>query len=122
MLGIQLVGILFGLFMLYITFIFSKKKEFTSREWVIWSGLWVLFMILAIFPQLLDPVMVGLALARKMDFFISLGFMLFTVIIFYTYIIVRTNQKKIETLIRDITFLNEQLEKKEVKKDGSHKD
>jgi len=32
LLGIQLVGVLFGLFMLYITFLHGKRKEFSSKE------------------------------------------------------------------------------------------
>jgi len=116
MLGIQLIGILFGLLMLYITFVYSKKREFTSREWVVWSGLWLIFLILVILPQLLDPLLARLQLMRKMDFFISAGIMLSLVMIFYTYMVARSNQKALENMVREVAFINDQLKKQGLQK------
>ena len=114
LLGIQLVGLLFGLLMLYMTFVFSKKGDFTSREWVVWSGMWVSFLALVIFPNMLNPFVGKLELVRKMDLFISMGIMSFAAIIFYTYSVMRSNQKKLEDVTREVAFLKEQS--KEVKK------
>ena len=109
-LGIQLIGLIFGLFMLYLSFLYSKKQVFTSREWIVWTGIWIIFLVLSLFPQLIDPLVDRLKLARAMDFFISCGFMLFAGIIFYTYNITRNNQRKLEDLTRETAFLAMKLD------------
>lgn len=102
--GIQIVGFLFGIFMLYYTFLQRKRKTFTSKEYSFWMILWTMFLIITIFPTLLDPVVKSLNLARRMDFFIILGFMFVIGSIFYTYILVRRNQKQIEEIVRKIAM------------------
>jgi len=103
-LGIQVFGALFGLALLYLTFLHYKRKEFTLTEWGFWTLLASLFTIIAIFPTLLDPIVENLSLARTMDLFIILGFMFLVAAVFYTYTIVRSNQKKVEEVVRKIAL------------------
>ncbi len=44
LLGIQIAGILFALFMLYITFLHRKRDEFTVNEAGFWTLMWVCFI------------------------------------------------------------------------------
>ena len=39
-----------------------------------------------------------------MDFFIVVGFMFMIASIFYTYLVVRKNQKRIEDIVRKVAF------------------
>ena len=103
-LGIQILGLLFGFFMMYYTFLHWKRKEITFKEYGVWQVLWLLFLIVAIFPQILDPIVKSLNLARTMDFFIILGFMFLIGTLFYTYTIVRKNQNKVEEIVRKIAI------------------
>jgi hypothetical protein len=103
-LGIQILGVLFGFFMMYYTFLHWKRKEITFKEYSAWQVLWILFLIVAVFPQILDPIVKSLSLARTMDFFIILGFMFLIGALFYTYIIVRKNQNKLEEIVRKIAM------------------
>jgi len=104
MLGIQLLGLIFGLFMLYITFLHFKRNEFTMNEAGFWSILWIAFLIVTLIPQILNPIMETLSIARTMDLFIILGFMFLITANFYTYGIVRKTQKKMENLVREIAI------------------
>jgi len=103
-LGIQILGLLFGVFMLYYTFLQRKRNDFTTKEYSFWVILWIIFLMVTIFPGLLDPIVKSLSLARTMDFFIILGFMFLIGSIFYTYTIVRKNQKKLEEIVRKIAM------------------
>jgi len=103
-LGIQILGTLFGIFMLYYTFLHYKRNEITVKEYSFWVLLWVLFIIVAVFPQVLDPIVESLNLVRTMDFFIILGFMFLIGSLFYTYTIVRKNQNKLEEIVRKIAI------------------
>ncbi len=104
-LGIQILGILFGLFMIYITFISGKRREFTTKEGGFWIFVWVIFIFIALFPNSLDFIVRGvLKLQRPLDFFIIAGFMFMIGSIFYTYTIVRKNQKKLEEIVRNMAY------------------
>ena len=103
-LGIQILGILFGFFMMYYTFLQYKRKEFTIKEYSFWFVFWGIFVTITLFPQFLDPVLTTLNIARALDFFIIVGFLFMIFIIFYTYAIVRKNQRKLEEVVRNIAL------------------
>ena len=104
LLGIQIIGILFGFFMMYYTFLYYKRKEFTIKEYGFWLILWASFIILALFPGILDPLLKSIGIIRAMDFFVIAGFMLIIGMVFYTYTLVRKNQKKLEEMVRNIAM------------------
>lgn len=101
-LGIQILGLFFGLFMLYYTYLHFKRKEFTVKEFSFWFFLWVIFIYVAFFPDALDFIVKKLSLGRTMDLFIITGFMVLIAIFFYTYLLVRINQRKLEYIVRKI--------------------
>lgn len=104
MLGIQLIGLIFGLFMIYITFLHFKRNEFTMNEAGFWGILWIAFLTVTLIPQITDPIIKTLQIARTMDLFIILGFMFLIAANFYTYGIVRKTQKKMENVVREIAI------------------
>ncbi len=103
-LGIQILGIIFGFFMLYYTFLQYKRRDFTIKEYSFWFIFWAGFVTIILFPQILDPVLTTLNIARALDFFIILGFLFLIFVSFYTYTIVRKNQRKVEEVVRQIAF------------------
>ena len=100
--GIQIVGIIFGLIIMYMTFDNHKKKNFTAYEKTLWFFLALVFILITLFPNILDPITDQLELIRTMYLLVTLGFMFLLGINFYMYIIVRKNQKKIEKVVREI--------------------
>ncbi|MBI2549604.1 DUF2304 domain-containing protein [Candidatus Woesearchaeota archaeon] len=103
-LGIQVFGIVFGAFMLYMSFLQWKKKEFTFNEWAFWSLFALAFSGVSLFPQILDPVITLLELGRKLDLFIIIGFMFLIASTFYTYKVVRKVQKGLDELVRQLAL------------------
>ena len=103
-LGIQILGILFGFFMMYYTFLQYKRKEFTIREYSFWFLFSSAFIVVTLLPQVLDPVLSTLSIARTLDFFIIVGFLFLIFVTFYTYTIVRKNQKKLEEVVRKVAL------------------
>ena len=103
-LGAQLIGIIFGLGVLYLTFLYFKRNEFTRNEWGLWTLLGTLFILLSIFPELLDPIIVKFQFARTLDFLIILGFMFLIAATFYTYVVTRQTQRKLESLVRRLAI------------------
>lgn len=103
-LGIQLIGIMFGVFMVYLTFLNHKQNKLTVKEWMVWLGIWVMFEVVTLFPSILNPVLETLNLYRAMDFYISLGFLFLIFITFYIYSTLRSLQQKVEAVVRNIAF------------------
>jgi len=108
LIGIQIGGILFALFMGYITFLHLRRKEFTVKETIFWVGAWSVFLLLSVFPTSLDFLVSGvLNFSRRMDFFIVLGFMFLIGVTFYIYTLVRKNQNQIEKIVRKMAIERE---------------
>lgn len=104
-LGIQIVAILFGLFMVYVTYIRRKKDEFTFKEGLVWILIWVAFMILSFFPRMITSISKDVFdLTRPLDLYIILGFMFMIGVNFYTYSVLRKTQKKIDNVVRKIAI------------------
>ncbi|MBW2989721.1 DUF2304 domain-containing protein [Candidatus Woesearchaeota archaeon] len=103
-LGIQIIGLLFGIFMLYYVFLQHKRKELTIKEYSFWTCLWIVFILLTLFPNSLKPFVKSIGFARTMDFFIVSGFMFLIGSIFYIYLLVRSNQKRLEEIVRKIAL------------------
>jgi hypothetical protein len=111
-LGIQLIGILFGIFMLYYTYVHYKRKEFTVKEGGFWISMWVIFIVITLFPQIFDPIVKTLRLVRAMDLFVILGFMFLIGIIFYIYTLVRINQTRLDDMVRRLALKTAKKKKK----------
>ena len=103
-LGIQVFGIVFGIFILYMSFLQWKKREFTLNEWLFWSVFALAFSGISLFPEAINPITAALKLERKLDLFIILGFMFLIAATFYSYRIVRKTQKGLEELVRQLAL------------------
>ena len=105
-LGIQIAGFLFGLFFLYYTFINYKRKEFTAKEFALWVVAWIVVIVIAFFPSLLDPIVRYGGFLRALDLLIISGFLFLIATTFYTYTLTRKNQKQLEIIVREIAMKN----------------
>ena len=103
-LGIQIAGSLFGLFMVYYSFLHYKRKEFTTKEFTFWLILWVIFILVAIFPYLLDPLVKKIGFLRALDLLTIVGFIFLITAVFYTYTITRKTQRKLEAVVREVAI------------------
>jgi|SRR3989344_3816754 len=103
-LAIQIAGILFGLFMIYYSFLNYKRKEFTTKEIFFWVLVWSIFIIIALFPYVLDPIVKVGGFLRALDLMIMSGFLFLILAIFYTYTLTRKSQKQLETIVRAMAF------------------
>jgi len=110
--GIQIVGVLFALIMMYLTFLYYKRNSYSGRSFTLWILIWAGFIIVTFFPQTLYGIMEGLSIHRTVDLLIIAGFMLFAVIIFYLYATIKSLEKKIETVVRRTAVSNPLLPRK----------
>src|SRR3989344_5626235 len=115
MLGIQIVGVVFGVFMLYFTFLQLKRNEFTIFESGGWFMLWLTILFVTLFPASLDLfVSKILNLNRTLDFFIICGFLFLVFAAFFNYTKTRKNDKKIERIVSKLALMNNKEINKEI--------
>tara|TARA_Y100000310_G_C20240075_1_gene604225 strand:+ start:66 stop:386 length:321 start_codon:yes stop_codon:yes gene_type:complete len=102
--GIQIIGILFALIMLYVTFLHQKRKELSSLEFSFWLILWFIFIYVTAFPSSLDFIVKSLNVTRAFDLLIVLGFLFLISLGLYNYFLEKNNRKKIEKIVRKIAL------------------
>jgi len=109
-LGIQIVGIAFGIIFIYLTFLSKKKGEINSTESIFWSVVWLALIFVSIFPGMLSILVKDVFnISRTLDFIIIMSFLLMFGIIFYMFSLTRKTNLKVEELVRKLAV-------KEIKK------
>lgn len=106
LIGIQIISLVFALFMMYWVFLHFKKRDINFTENVIWQIIWAGFIFLTLFPRSLDFIISSFQIVRVMDLAMILGFMILTVLGFSNYIRQKQIEKKIEKIIREIALKN----------------
>jgi len=111
--GIQILGAIFGLAMLFVSYVYMKRKDLSVNDFLIWGLAWALFMIVVIFPQTIDVFVGPLRVQGALTLMTIIGFMFILVVVFYLYVAVRKNQKKINELIKHIALKYNKLDNKD---------
>ena len=102
--GLQIVGMLFALIMLYLTFLYYKRNAYSGKSFFIWFCVWLFFLLMVMFPKKIYGIMDTLSIQRTVDFFVIGGFLFFSVMIFHLYVVVKQTQKKVEMVVRRVAL------------------
>ena len=111
----QIAAILFALIMIYIIDIHKKTATITAVELWIWRSLWIIFIILALFPESLLGIVHLLQFTRVFDLLVIIAFMVLTFLVIVVYLKQREISKQLETSIRQ-EAIDTYLQKQAVKK------
>ncbi|HPJ17019.1 MAG TPA: DUF2304 domain-containing protein [Candidatus Woesebacteria bacterium] len=105
-LGVQLILIFFGLFMVYVLFLHWKKKNISNKMFGVWSLIWFGFVFFSIFPTLLSPLLSELFIVRVMDLGMIIAFMILTFVTIENNIKIKKYEEELEKLIRKLAIKN----------------
>ncbi len=100
----QIAATLFALFMVYTVRLHHKKKTLSDNESFVWISIWFLFIVIALFPDLLKGISDTLHFARVFDLLLVIGLMIITVITFRSYFDQKKIEQRIEDLAREVTL------------------
>ena len=98
--GVQLILLFFGLFMLYVSFVYWKRKAFTDGTFAVWVLVWVVFLLFSLFPKILEPLLRELFFVRAMDFGMIVAFMVLTYLTIENNVRMKRYEDNLEKLIR----------------------
>lgn len=102
--GIQVIGLIFGFFMLYMTFVYLKQKSFNKKDFLLWSAVWILFLFTVIFPQSMDFVLEALDIHSAMTLLSVFAIIILVSVVFYQHKLVRINRRKIESIVKTLAL------------------
>lgn len=102
--GIQLLGILFGIVMIYFSYLYFKRGNYSKKSFILWTGTWLGVIVIFAIPQLIYSVMKLLAIQRTADFFSAVAIIFLTSIVFYLYTVVKQTERKMEDLVRTVAI------------------
>jgi len=96
----QVGATLFALFMIYVVSLHKNRSKLSVTEVSFWYSMWGLFIIIALFPNLLMGITQRLHFQRVFDLLLVLALMVLTVIVVLSYFMQRENHKKLEEFVR----------------------
>lgn len=98
-LGIQIISVCFAIFMLYVTFLHSKRGNLNKSESLIWTSLWFVFIYFALYPKVLNPVLDQLFVSRTMDLLMISAFMILAYLGFMNHVGIKNLQNQIRKMV-----------------------
>jgi len=106
MIPLQIISLLFGLYMLYWSFLSYKKRLYYFNELVFWVIVWTAFILISLFPDTVKIILQTFEIIRVMDLLMILAFMVLSVITFKNYTENRVLKKKLSDLVRSEAIKN----------------
>jgi len=101
---IQVIAIVFGIFALLKVILKMKNRKLTINEFIFWCSIWVVLIVLSIFPQISGNIADFFGFTRGIDFFIVSSILLIFYLIFRIYIKLEELDDKITKLARSIAI------------------
>lgn len=106
LINLQILGILFAVFLFYLSYASFKKKDFSFFDFILWGGVSIVLLVIIIFYKSLYFVFDIFHIEGAL-WFLTIGGMFFLfVLIFILYRTLRRMQKKLEKLVRYFALKN----------------
>lgn len=99
MIGIQIVAILFALWMMYFTHLHYRRHEFSRVESILWQVLWVGLVVVVVFPRSVRFILATFSISRTFDLVVIVGIVILFSVTFRNYVLLKRMEHKIEELV-----------------------
>lgn len=102
--GLQITGILFALFMIYFALLHFKKGQLNGMEITSWIIIWVLLILIIIFPEIVRTYAISFSISRVLDLLIGGAFIVIFIMVGSAYVRVNKLEKRVEDLVRKLAL------------------
>lgn len=102
--GIQIIALLFGLGMLYMTYTSYKRKQFNTIDFGFWAAIWVVFLFAAIFPFSLKGIVYEFGIGNLIDFTAIIALIVAFGLLFLMYRRTKNTSKKVEEIVEKLAL------------------
>lgn len=100
MIGVQILALLFVIWMTYFSYLHYRRREFSLYEFLFWQIMWVGLTVIVLLPKSVNFVLKTFSISRTFDFVVIAGIVLLFGITFRNYVILKRTERKIEDLTR----------------------
>lgn len=100
MIGIQIVAIIFAIWMIYFSYLHFRRGEFKKIEFFLWQILWLGLILVVVFPVSVKFILDTFSIGRTFDLVVIVGMVVLFGITFRNYVIVKRMEKKMEDFMR----------------------
>jgi hypothetical protein len=100
----QIGAVCFALWMCYVVSIHAKKKTLSAIEASFWLSTWGGFIVIALFPQLLQEMVNVLHFNRVFDLLVVVALMILSVLVFVSYFGHREAAVKLTKLVQELSL------------------
>ncbi|HDD05205.1 MAG TPA: DUF2304 domain-containing protein [Candidatus Aenigmarchaeota archaeon] len=104
MIWIQLMGIVFGVFLVYESWVFRVKGEIKKYDFLLWVLVGSALVLINVFPSSLNSILESMGFLRAFDFFTLVGFFLVLSMLLYLNRVVRRCEDKIGKIVEEIAL------------------
>ena len=108
MIPIQILGVLLGLAMLYITYDYYKKRGLELKDIAGWMVLWCVFILVVLFPAVLLFISQKLNLTGAIDLIMIVSFVVMIYLVFNLYNRIRKIERNMEKMVEVIALRDEE--------------
>ena len=103
---IQTAFIFFASVMIYFALLHYKKRELTNIDMFVWFIIWILAILLVIFPDIIRKFSQTFLYTRLFDLAVVAGLAFIMVLVSKAYLRTRQLEKKLEQIIRKDALKN----------------
>lgn len=110
-LGLQITGIMFALLMIYFALLHYKKQHLSGIEIASWLLIWVLVILVVLFPDIVRVYAMSFSVSRVLDLLIAGAFIVMFVMVASAYVRVSELEKRLEDLVRKLALKENEKKK-----------
>ena len=104
---IQVLALIFVLWMTYFSFLHYRRREFSLWEFAFWQVIWLGLAVVVLFPGPTKFVIEKLNFTRAFDLLTAGGILVLFGATFRNYVLVRRTDRRLEELTRKIALSKE---------------
>ena len=101
---IVIVGMIFSLFMVYLSYLSFRRREFNAWDLLLWGGCWITVVALLISNRFLYYLVEKTGVLSGMDLFTIAGFLFLTFVVFEMYRVMKKNHRQIQEIAKNIAI------------------
>ncbi|MDD2822963.1 MAG: DUF2304 domain-containing protein [Candidatus Daviesbacteria bacterium] len=98
--GLQVTAIIFALVMIYFAYLHYSRGELGALEILSWVIIWMVTIVIVVFPELLSVFAKTFAISRVFDLMVIGGFIVVISMVYVSYVRTKKLEKKIEEYVR----------------------
>lgn len=106
MIGLQIVAILFALWMVYFSYLHFRRGEFNRVEFALWQLIWLGLIFVVIFPASVKFILKTFSITRTFDLVVIVGMIILFGITFRNYVLLRRVERRLEDIVRKESLTN----------------